>query len=90
MPESFGFAQGQVTPFGVKTADGESLYAWHVMPLGLWAEHDDEVLKQREQGADDGYEGSQHDLDDLQMGLLRKEDTRVVLNCKLTLSDVLM
>lgn len=84
IPEAWGFAQGQVTPFRVRTADGESFYAWHVMPLGLWMEHEDKVLSNRQTEArgrskeDDG----RHGLGELQLRLLRDTNARVVLNCK--------
>ena len=26
----------QVTPFNLATEDSETLYAWHILPLGLW------------------------------------------------------
>lgn len=32
----FGFAKGQVTPFTIPTPDGESLYAWHVLPIDAY------------------------------------------------------
>ncbi|KAM0712669.1 hypothetical protein Q7P35_000116 [Cladosporium inversicolor] len=34
--EHFGFARGQVTPFTIKTPDGQTLYAWHVMPVDTY------------------------------------------------------
>ena len=37
VPEQFGFLRNQVTPFSIATADGETLHAWHVLPLGLYA-----------------------------------------------------
>lgn len=43
-PEHFGFAKNQVTPFYILTPDGEKLFAWHVLPLGLYAEHRDILL----------------------------------------------
>ncbi|KAG9241918.1 Alpha/Beta hydrolase protein [Calycina marina] len=38
-PEQFGFARNQVTPFNFTTPDNETLYAWHIMPLGLYARY---------------------------------------------------
>lgn len=32
VPEQFGFAHHQVTPFFIPTPDGERLHAWHVLP----------------------------------------------------------
>lgn len=34
-----GFGDKQVTEFDLKTADGETLNAWHVLPLNVYAEH---------------------------------------------------
>lgn len=36
MPETFGFLKNQVTPFSIKTTDGEQLYAWHILPIELY------------------------------------------------------
>lgn len=36
----FGFADGQVTPFEITTPDGQTLYAWHVLPLDVYARHE--------------------------------------------------
>ncbi|CCX29888.1 Similar to Monoacylglycerol lipase ABHD12; acc. no. Q08C93 [Pyronema omphalodes CBS 100304] len=44
-PEQFGFAKNQVTPFYLNTTDGESIFAWHVLPLGLYMEHRDELAE---------------------------------------------
>ena len=40
----------QVTPFQIKTVDGEALYAWHILPLSLYAKHEDKVASSREPG----------------------------------------
>ena len=32
-PEQWGFLRNQVTPFHIETPDGETLHAWHVLPL---------------------------------------------------------
>lgn len=44
VPEAFGFLRGQVTPFSIETTDGETLHAWHVLPLGLYRHHQQELL----------------------------------------------
>ncbi|KAL1622505.1 hypothetical protein SLS54_005071 [Diplodia seriata] len=44
IPEVFGFLRGQVTPFSIDTADGETLHAWHVLPLGIYQRHQQELL----------------------------------------------
>ncbi|KAI9823493.1 MAG: hypothetical protein M1819_001347 [Sarea resinae] len=46
VPESFGFLPNQVTPFPIRTADGETLHAWHVLPLDLYRHHQRELLAQ--------------------------------------------
>lgn len=39
VPESFGFLRGQTTPFAIKSAGG-SLYAWHILPVELYRQHE--------------------------------------------------
>ncbi|KAK3937200.1 Alpha/Beta hydrolase protein [Diplogelasinospora grovesii] len=45
-PEYWGFAKNQVTPFTLTTADGQSLYAWHILPLQVYAQHESELAAQ--------------------------------------------
>ncbi len=40
VPEAFGFLRNQVTPFSIKSSDGETLYAWHVLPVELYRQHE--------------------------------------------------
>lgn len=49
-PEPWGFAQNQVTPFKLPTSDGESLYAWHILPLPLYGKHEEDIASSREPG----------------------------------------
>ena len=44
VPESFGFLRGQTTPFFIKSTSGRMLYAWHVLPLGLYYQHESTLL----------------------------------------------
>ncbi|KAK3358074.1 Alpha/Beta hydrolase protein [Lasiosphaeria hispida] len=46
VPEQFGFAHHQVTPFYIPTSDGEKLHAWHVLPLGAYLSNEDALLAQ--------------------------------------------
>lgn len=46
VPEQFGFAHHQVTPFYIPTPDGEKLHTWHVLPLGLYQQHQVALLSQ--------------------------------------------
>lgn len=43
VPEQWGFLRNQVTPFHLKTPDGETLHAWHVLPLDAYRRHQDEL-----------------------------------------------
>ncbi|KAF2743642.1 hypothetical protein M011DRAFT_471185 [Sporormia fimetaria CBS 119925] len=44
-PEAFGFAKGQVQPFHLNTSDGETLFCWHVLPLDVYLEHENELVQ---------------------------------------------
>lgn len=39
IPEQWGFLRNQVTPFHLKTPDGETLHAWHVLPPETYRQH---------------------------------------------------
>jgi abhydrolase domain-containing protein 12 len=43
-PEVFGFLYNQVSPFRITTSDGIDLQAWHILPVGLYQEHENELL----------------------------------------------
>jgi hypothetical protein len=45
--------ENQITPFSFSTPDNETLYAWHVMPLGLYAKHEAELLREPSGFAED-------------------------------------
>ncbi|EPE36399.1 alpha/beta-Hydrolase [Glarea lozoyensis ATCC 20868] len=44
-PELFGFLHNQVTPFSIPTLNNESLYAWHVIPPGLYRQHEARLVQ---------------------------------------------
>lgn len=46
VPEQFGFSHHQVIPFYIPTPDGEKLHTWHILPLGLYQQHQTELLSQ--------------------------------------------
>lgn len=46
VPEQWGFLHNQVTPFALNTADGETLHAWHILPLGLYRRHEERILEE--------------------------------------------
>ncbi|KAJ4309722.1 hypothetical protein N0V94_008792 [Neodidymelliopsis sp. IMI 364377] len=43
VPEQWGFLRNQVTPFQLKTPDGETLHAWHILPLETYRQHQDDL-----------------------------------------------
>ena len=40
VPESFGFLRSQTTPFSINSPSGETLYAWHILPVELYRQHE--------------------------------------------------
>lgn len=48
VPETFGFLRNQVTPFSIKTSDGERLYAWHILPVELYRKHEQSLVDESE------------------------------------------
>ncbi|KAI9686959.1 MAG: hypothetical protein M1822_002712 [Bathelium mastoideum] len=40
VPEQWGFLRNQVTPFQLLTPDGETLHAWHVLPLETYRKNE--------------------------------------------------
>lgn len=57
VPEQFGFAHHQVTPFHISTSDGEKLHSWHVLPLGTYIENQVALIAQGPKaGLVDDYE----------------------------------
>lgn len=45
-PEQWGFLHNQVTPFNLLTEDGQTLHAWHILPLGLYNENAAELVSE--------------------------------------------
>lgn len=41
--EAFGFSKHQVTPFNIRTPDGETLYAWHILPTDVYARNEKDI-----------------------------------------------
>lgn len=73
-PEQFGFGKNQVQPFNFTTPDHEVIYAWHVLPLGLYAKHETELLRQPSGCAEDITKS-------LAFQLLRDEpDSKLIIN----------
>ncbi|PYI22219.1 alpha/beta-hydrolase [Aspergillus japonicus CBS 114.51] len=53
--ESFGFLKTQVQPFNLVTPDNETLYAWHLLPLPLCKEHEDDLRENERYGPAEDY-----------------------------------
>lgn len=47
VPETFGFLKSQVTPFFIRTPDGELLYVWHILPVELYRKHESSLVSER-------------------------------------------
>jgi len=45
-PEQWGFLRNQITPFRLRTSDGESLHAWHILPLETYRKHQKELREE--------------------------------------------
>jgi hypothetical protein len=74
--EAYGHAENQVIPFNLKTSDNETLYAWHMMPLPLYSEHEEAILK--------GPPGLVDDITTTENFKVLREDpnSRLVIYCK--------
>lgn len=46
VPEQWGFLHNQATPFAIDTPDGETLHAWHILPLGLYRRYEERILRE--------------------------------------------
>lgn len=75
--ERFGFTLGQVSPFNIHTPDGETLYAWHVLPMDVYA-RDEEAFRNEPQ-----HTGPVNDLTGSRAFKFLSEspDARVVISC---------
>ena len=40
VPETFGFLRSQTTPFSIQSSTGGTLFAWHILPIELYREHE--------------------------------------------------
>ncbi|KAK1776535.1 Alpha/Beta hydrolase protein [Copromyces sp. CBS 386.78] len=53
-PERWGFAKNQVTPFPLRTLDHQTLYAWHILPLGIYTRNE-EALSAQDRSVTNGF-----------------------------------
>ncbi|KAF2856919.1 hypothetical protein T440DRAFT_463133 [Plenodomus tracheiphilus IPT5] len=75
-PEEFGFAKGQVQPFLLETADHEKLFCWHVIPLDVYLENENELVMAA--GSGEVAEELKGTLGEKLMS--RDQESRVVVN----------
>jgi hypothetical protein len=68
--------ENQITPFSFSTPDNETLYAWHVMPLGLYAKHEAELLREPSGFAEDITRTKPFKL------MTDSPETKLVIYCK--------
>lgn len=68
--------EGQVQPFWLDTVDGEKLFCWHVLPLDVYLENENELVQAVNSGeVVDGLEGT------VGAKLLKRDvESRVVVN----------
>ena len=53
IPETWGFLHNQVTPFNLHTPDGETLHAWHILPVEAYRENEQQLVEEPSGLADD-------------------------------------
>jgi abhydrolase domain-containing protein 12 len=66
VPEQWGFLRNQVTPFHLTTPDGETLHAWHILPL--------DIYRRNEKALRDEPAGLCHDISERRGFRLLKDD----------------
>lgn len=72
-----------MTPFSLDTSDGETIYAWHILPLPLYLQNEASLATQAP--------GFSKDFTQTESFRLLKEDpeSRLVLYCKSSLASFL-
>lgn len=51
--EMFGFLRSQTTPFPIQSSTGESLYAWHILPIELYRQYESALIAEPSGFAED-------------------------------------
>ena len=69
--EQWGFLPNQVTPFTLGTPDGITLHAWHILPLGIYRKHQEDLINERE--------GLLKDITDRTSFMLLRDDPEALL-----------
>ena len=65
-----------MTPFSLKTVDGETLYAWHILPLRTYLKHEEALQSDPAALASDITKTKSFDI------LRDDPNARVVISCK--------
>ncbi|KAL9576656.1 MAG: hypothetical protein Q9212_006922 [Teloschistes hypoglaucus] len=53
VPESFGFLRNQVIAFNIKTPNDDAVFAWHILPIELYRQHEASLLAESTGFVDD-------------------------------------
>lgn len=70
-----------MTPFSIPTADGETLYAWHILPLPLYLQNE-AALEAQAPGFCESFTQTES------FRLLKEDpESRLVLYCKLNMKS---
>lgn len=67
-------SEGQVAPFNLTTSDGETLFCWHVLPLDIYLDNENEIVQKYNGPVDDLKESLSYKL------LSNDPKSRVVVN----------
>ena len=65
-----------MTPLNISTSDGETLFAWHILPIGLYAKHEEELLAETTWLSDDVTERKGFQL------LVDDPESKLIILCK--------
>ena len=66
----------QVTPFQVKTSDGQTLYAWHILPRALYAKYENDLLHEKLESINEFSKTLAYKL------LVEDPESRLIINCE--------
>ena len=69
-------SENQTSPFTISTPDGEKLYAWHILPLAVYAKNEQLLVEQVPGQAGDYTETESFKL------LVNDPESRLVINCE--------
>jgi abhydrolase domain-containing protein 12 len=68
--------ENQVSPFSINTPDGEKLYAWHILPLAVYAKNEQLLVEQAPGHTEDYTATGSFKL------LANDPESRLVINCE--------